>query len=51
VKRRGKQRALVAVGNSILTVAYYLLLDPQARFVDLGVDFHDACTPNAELVN
>ena len=45
VKRRGKQRALVAVGNSILTVAYHLLLDPQARFVDLGVDFHDRLHP------
>jgi transposase len=51
VKRRGKQRALVAVGNSILTVASHLLLDPQARFVDLGVDFHDRLHPNAEPVN
>ena len=27
-KRRGKQRALVAVGNSILTIASHSLLDP-----------------------
>jgi transposase len=45
VKRRGKQRALVAVGNSILTVASLLLLDPQARFADLGADFHDRFHP------
>ena len=45
VKRRGKQRALVAVGNSILTIAYCLLSDPQARFADLGADFHDRLHP------
>ena len=45
VKRRGKKRALVAVGNSILTIAYCLLSDPDARFVDLGADFHDRLHP------
>jgi transposase len=45
VKRRGKKRALVAVGNSILTIAYHLLSDPQARFADLGADFHDRLHP------
>jgi transposase len=45
VKRRGKQRALVAVGNSILTIAYCLLSDPQARFADLGADYHDRLHP------
>ena len=44
-RRRGKQRALVAVGNSILTIAYYLLSDPDARFTDLGRDWHDRLTP------
>jgi transposase len=44
-RRRGKQRALVAVGNSILTIAYYLLSDPDARFTDLGPDWHDRLTP------
>jgi transposase len=28
-RRRGKQRALVAVGNSILTIAWHLLSDPK----------------------
>ncbi len=44
-RRRGKQRALVAVGNSILTVAYYLLSDPQAHFTDLGPNWHDRLAP------
>jgi len=44
-RRRGKQRALVAVGNSILTIAYYLLSDPDARFTDLGPDWHDRIAP------
>jgi len=44
-RRRGKQRALVAVGNSILTITYYLLSDPAARFTDLGPDWHDRLSP------
>ena len=44
-RRRGKQRALVAVGNSILTIAYYLLSDPEAHFTDLGPDWHDRLAP------
>jgi len=45
VKRRGKQRALVAVGNSLLTIAWHLLSDPSARFTDLGPTWHDRHTP------
>lgn len=41
-KRRGKRRALVAVGNSVLTIAWHLLSDPDARFQDLGPDFHQS---------
>jgi transposase len=44
-RRRGKQRALVAVGNSILTIAYHLLSDPEAHFTDLGPDWHDRLAP------
>jgi transposase len=36
--RRGKQRALVAVGNSVLTIIWHLLADPHARSCDLGPD-------------
>ncbi|MGH3784378.1 MAG: IS110 family transposase [Pseudonocardiaceae bacterium] len=40
-KRRGKKRAIVAVGRSILVIAWHLLSDPEARFHDLGADFYD----------
>jgi len=44
-RRRGKQRALVAVGNSILVIAWHLLSDPAAHFTDLGPDWHDRLAP------
>jgi len=40
-KRRGNGRALVAVCNSILTITWHLLSDPQAHYQDLGPDFYD----------
>jgi len=40
-RRRGKQRAIVAVGRSILIIVWHLLADPNARFHDLGADFYD----------
>jgi len=39
-RRRGKHRAIVAVGNSVLTIVWHLLADPQARYQDLGPDFY-----------
>jgi transposase len=39
-RRRGKNRAIVAVGRSILVAVWHVLSDPQARFEDLGSDFH-----------
>ncbi len=44
-RRRGKQRALVAVGNSLLVITWHLLSDPEARFADLGPDWHDRLAP------
>jgi transposase len=44
-RRRGKQRSLVAVGNSILVITWHLLSDPEARFTDLGPGWHDRLTP------
>ncbi|GAC1376742.1 MAG: IS110 family transposase [Acidimicrobiales bacterium] len=41
VRRRGKQKALVAVARSILVITWHLLTDPTARFNDLGSDFYD----------
>jgi transposase len=40
-RRRGKKRAIVALGRSILVIVWHLLSDPQARFHDLGPDFYD----------
>jgi transposase len=40
-RRRGKKRALVAVGRSILTIVWQLLSDPEAQFHDLGATFYD----------
>ena len=37
-KRRGKKRAIVAVGRSILVIVWHLLSDEQAVFNDLGAD-------------
>jgi hypothetical protein len=31
--------------TQVLTIAYCLLSDPDARFVDLGADFHDRLHP------
>ena len=45
VKRRGKKRALVAVGNSLLTITWHLLADPAARYAELGPDWHDRPAP------
>jgi transposase len=41
-RRRGKKRAIVAVGNSVLTIIWHLLSEPQARFQDLGENFYAA---------
>jgi transposase len=40
VVRRGKKRALIACGNSILSSVYYMLLR-QEEYVDLGADHYE----------
>jgi transposase len=40
-KRRGKLKAEVAVSNALLTIVWHILSDPQARYIDLGADWHD----------
>jgi transposase len=44
-RRRGKQRARVALGNSLLVIAWHLLSDPQTHLTDLGPDWHDRLAP------
>ncbi|MDQ5863084.1 MAG: IS110 family transposase, partial [Actinomycetota bacterium] len=38
-RRRGKQRAIVATGRSILVIIWHLLQDPDTQFHDLGPDY------------
>jgi len=42
--RRGKKRALIAVGHSILVIFYHLLKS-RTRYTDLGGDFFDRLEP------
>ena len=41
-KRRGKKRAIVAVGRSILMIVWELLSDEEKRFIDLGPGYYDS---------
>jgi transposase len=41
VKRMPKRKALVATGNSLLTIYHALLSDPQAAYTDLGADYYE----------
>jgi transposase len=43
-RKRGKKRAIVAVGHSILVIAYYMLKYGR-HFVELGADFLDRLEP------
>jgi transposase len=43
-RRRGKKRAIVAIGRSILVIVWALLSDEQAQFVDLGPDYYASRT-------
>jgi transposase len=40
-RRRGRKKALVATGRSLLVVIWHLLADPNTRWEDLGVDHYD----------
>ena len=50
-KRRGKAKAQVALGNTILTIAHALLSDPTAQYHDLGADYYEAHTRHHHQVN
>jgi len=40
-KRMPKKKALVATGNSMITIMHALLSDPDARYTDLGADYYE----------
>lgn len=39
-RRRGKKRAIVAVGRSMLVIIWHLLAEPSTHYQDLGADHH-----------
>jgi transposase len=39
---RGKRRAIVAVGNSVLTIIWHLLADSTASYHDLGPGYYES---------
>jgi transposase len=41
-RRRGKDRAIVAVGNSVLKIVWQLLSDPSRRYNDLGEGWYES---------
>jgi transposase len=40
-RRMPKKKALVATGNSVLTIVHALLSDPEACYQDLGADYYE----------
>jgi transposase len=46
-RRRGKKKAIVAVGRSILVIVWHLLSDPDAHYADLGPGFYDSRISNS----
>jgi transposase len=41
-RRRGKKRAIVALGNSVLTIVWHLLSDPNTHYQDLGPNYYES---------
>jgi transposase len=50
-RRRGKKKALVAVGRSILVIVWHLLSNTDARFQDLGADFYNTHVDTARKIH
>jgi prefoldin subunit 5 len=48
VGKRGKKRAIVAVGHTILVIAYHLIKEKK-HFVELGADYVDEKKRKAQL--
>lgn len=47
--RRGKKRAIVAIGHTILRLVYHILSDTNVRYRELGSDFADARQKQAAI--
>ncbi|WHM40876.1 IS110 family transposase [Streptomyces sp. BPTC-684] len=44
VKRKPRKKAQVAIARNILEIVWYLVNDPDARYIDLGPDWYDRRT-------
>ena len=44
-RRRGKQKAIVAVSRAICEIAWILICDPGARYQELGPDYYSPRSP------
>jgi transposase len=47
-RRRGKQKAIVAVSRVICEISAILIADPAARFTDLGAGYYSALNPRRQ---
>lgn len=43
-RRQGNKRAIVALGNSALTIVWHLLSNPNTHYHDLGPNYHQSKT-------
>ena len=44
-RKRGKQKAIVAVARVICEIAWILICDPSARYIELGPDYYHPPQP------
>ena len=49
-RRRGKNKAMVAVARSTLVIIWHLLADPDQSYHDLGPDWHETHTASRDKV-
>jgi hypothetical protein len=50
-RRRGKQKAIVAVSRVICEISAILIADPGARFTDLGAGYYSALNPRRQTLS
>ena len=51
IRRMPKKKALVATGNTMLTIIWHLLADPETTYHDLGADYYELRDPARQARN
>lgn len=51
IRRMPKKKALTASGNTLLTIIWHLLADPEAEYRDLGSDYYQQRDPEQQKRN